>query len=224
MPASDTKERILDSAEELFAEHGYDATSLRAVTAAAEVNLAAVNYHFGSKQGLYRAVFERRVDPLNRERLRMMDVAESEAGPEGVIPLRRILEAFFGPPLRMSARGDDGWSRFLQIVGRMNSTSGEHVHALRQVFHQIEERFFPAIAAALPHLRPADLIWRMHFLIGSMCTLFADPKRITIVSDGLCDSEDPEESVAQLVAFAEGALQGPIAEAEVDVAAEEEVR
>src|SRR5947208_16884641 len=67
--AAATKERILDSAESLFMEHGFEATSLRSITAAAAVNLAAVNYHFGSKEELFQAVLTRRLDPMNHARL-----------------------------------------------------------------------------------------------------------------------------------------------------------
>ncbi len=214
MPRTATKDRILDAAERLFAEHGYDRTSLRALTAAAEVNLAAVHYHFGSKEGLYRAVFERRVDPINRERLAQLDRAEAAAGAEPV-PLRTLLEAFLGPPFALSAREDAGFRRFLQIVARMHSSTGAHALALRDVFHEVQRRFFPAFLRTLPHLDERDLFWRIHLLLGGMLTLFADPHRLRVMSAGRCDSADPEEALDELLAFATGALEAPAVAARV---------
>src|SRR4051812_43041858 len=78
--SADTKTRILDAAEQLFMEHGFEATSLRQLTAAASVNLAAVNYHFGTKEELFQAVLTRRLDPMNQERIELLDRVEREAG------------------------------------------------------------------------------------------------------------------------------------------------
>src|ERR1700682_6647964 len=75
-----TKARILDAAEALFMEHGFEATSLRTITAAAGANLAAVNYHFGTKEELFEAVLARRLDPMNQERIDLLDKVEREAG------------------------------------------------------------------------------------------------------------------------------------------------
>ena len=112
MPASDTKERILDAAEELFAESSYDSTSLRGVTRAADVNLAAVHYHFGSKQALYEAVVTRRVSDVNRDRLERLAALERAAG-GGSIPIEALVEALIaGEPGRAAeiVEASDIWS------------------------------------------------------------------------------------------------------------------
>src|ERR1700752_4970176 len=96
-----TKARILDAAEALFMEHGFEATSLRAITASAGVNLAAVNYHFGSKEELFQAVPTRRLAPMNQERLDLLSELEREAGTDA-LPCDRILEAMFIPALRLA--------------------------------------------------------------------------------------------------------------------------
>ncbi|HED66329.1 MAG TPA: TetR/AcrR family transcriptional regulator [Planctomycetes bacterium] len=207
--SSTTKEKILDAAEELFSELGYDATSLRAVTKTAGVNLAAVNYHCGSKLGLFRAIFERRIGPLNRERLAALERARERVGEGKVIPLGEVLRAFFEAPVRMAAREDPGFRRFLRIAGRMQSASGDHANALVPVFAEVREHFHAALRAALPHLDDRDFSWRLHLLIGAMCTLFADPQRIAILSQGHCDPENPDEVLAQLIAFGKGALGAP---------------
>ena len=97
----DTKEKMLRAAESLFSEHGFTATSVRMITAEADVNLAAMHYHFGSKEKLIIELFAWRLDPLNRERLELLDQFEAEAGEEPPA-LERILEAFVGPPIRLS--------------------------------------------------------------------------------------------------------------------------
>ena len=113
MKPPSTKDRILDAAEELFASQGYDATSLRGLTQAAEVNLAAVNYHFGSKRKLFQAVFERRVGPINRERLALLEARE-DRGPEPP-SVEELLQILIGPALRLRAGGGQGSRRFLEL-------------------------------------------------------------------------------------------------------------
>jgi len=203
-----TKNRILDTAERLFAELGYDATSLRQVTREAEVNLAAVHYHFGGKIPLLRAVFERRVDRINLDRLAQLEAVEATAG-DAPAPLEGVLEAFLGPPLRYTVPQEEGWHHFMVLVGRLNTSSGEAFDAVKDVFQEVRGRFFPAIRRAVPGLPPEELAWRVHFLIGSMCTLVADPARIEAFSMGACRGDDPEESLRQLVTFAAAGLRAP---------------
>src|SRR6476619_3946953 len=102
----DTRESLLDAAESLFSEHGIQAASLRAITQQAGANLAAVHYHFGSKEGLVRAVFSRRLEPMNSERLRMLDAADLER--EDGRSLEEVLCAFLAPPLRRMRESADG--------------------------------------------------------------------------------------------------------------------
>lgn len=207
MATPDTKDRILDAAEELFAAQGFDGTSLRAVTRAAEVNLAAVNYHFGHKLGLFQAVFERRVAPINAERLARLDQLEAQ----GSAPhLEELLEVLLLPALRLAKGADPGFARFLQILGRSNSVTGEHAQTIRRVFAEVQRRFFPLLQAALPGIPPEVLFWRLHFVIGALCTQLSDPGRLAIVSGGLCSSADPDVVAQQLVAFAVGGLRAPV--------------
>jgi AcrR family transcriptional regulator len=208
MSSATTKDRILDAAEHLFAVQGYDATSLRAVTGEADVNLAAVHYHFGGKLQLFQAVCERRVGHINRERIRLLGEVEKEAGAGGP-SLEALLEALFAPTVRLFDARGEGHARFAQLMGRVHSSASEHGVALKGVFQEVRDRFVPALLRVLPHLRPPDLMWRMHFLIGAMCTHLADPNRIYVSSDGQCAADDPEESLRQLVAFAAGALRAP---------------
>lgn len=208
MAQSNTQDRILDAAEVLFAEHGYDGTSLRAITGAAGVNVAAVHYHFGGKLALFVALFERRVGPINAERLERLDRLE-ERGAAAPPALAELLEAFLGPAVRLSRRPDLGAHRFVRIVGRVHAAPGEHVDAIKDVFSEVQRRFFPAFARAAPHLTEADLYWRLHLVFGAMCSVLADPLRLERWSEGRCRSTDPDEALAQLVTVATAALQAP---------------
>src|SRR5438045_7607516 len=116
-PKIDTKQRILDSAERLFAEHGFEGTSLRTIIADAKVNLAAIHYHYRSKEALLDAVIFRRLEPINRERLRLL--AECEAG-VGPLSLEGVLEAFFAPAVRVGADPICG-KIFCRLIGRIFS-------------------------------------------------------------------------------------------------------
>ena len=108
-------------------------------------------------------------------------------------------------PILRSAQGDEGYARFLRIVGHTWSAPGEQLPAVRAVFQEIHDRFFPALLAALPQLEPPDLYWRMHMIIGGMCAFLSDPGRIHMLSDGACDVSDAPHVVRQFVQFASGA-------------------
>src|SRR4051794_12129949 len=113
----DTKARILKVAERLFMEHGFSATSLRMITGEAKVNLASVNYHFGSKEALIEAVFTRRLAPLNEERVRQLDLLEKAA--EGsALTVEQIVEAFVMSALRMGEDLSETGTVFLRLLGR----------------------------------------------------------------------------------------------------------
>src|SRR5437868_10883477 len=112
---ADTKQRILDVAEQLFADNGFAGTSLRRIIAAAEVNLAAVHYHFRSKESLLEAVLMRRMVPLNDERLALLNQLEQEARGEGA-DLEEILVAFIGPPMRLILNPSGGGKVFGKLI------------------------------------------------------------------------------------------------------------
>src|SRR5580704_11940240 len=112
-PRVDTKQRILDSAERLFATHGFEGTSLRTIIADAQVNLAAIHYHYHSKEALLDAVLARRLQPINRERLEKLEKCGENA------PLEAILEAFVAPAVRVSANPELGGKNFVRLMGRI---------------------------------------------------------------------------------------------------------
>ena len=160
----DTKERILDTAERLFAANGYSATSLRSIIAAAGVNLASVHYHFHNKEALLDAVIRRRVEPINRERLELLDRLEQQAG-EGPPPsIGPVLMALVGPPMRMAREPE--FADFVHLMGRILTESDPGV--IRKHFGETFQRFMGAIARALPFVPPDELLLRAHLAMGAM--------------------------------------------------------
>lgn len=204
-----TKQRILDAAERLFAERGFAATSLRSITAAAGVNLAAVNYHFRSKEALLEAVFARRLAPLNQKRLELLDACEARAG-QGRLPLEAVIEAFFAPVLRLGGELAQGGRYFQRLMGRMYAEPGEHVGSiLKGQFAAVAARFTQALRRALPKLPPVELMWRIHFMIGAMAHTLAGVHYLEVFSGGLCDPSDVEGTIRRLGAFLAAGLKAP---------------
>jgi AcrR family transcriptional regulator len=197
-PVADTRERLLDAAEALFAEHGFEGASLRAITSRARTNLAAANYHFRSKEALLDAVIDRRIGPVNAERLERLDELEGATG--RAVELEELLEAFVGPALRL-ASDPRGGATFMRLVGRMLAESGELWQRFIARMLPIRERFAAALARALPDLPRAELAWRMHFTAGAMVGTMSDHCRLREISGGLCDPEDAQGTIRRIVPF-----------------------
>lgn len=222
MGSPDTKARILDAAEQLFAEKGVAATSLRELTRAAGVNLAAVHYHFGPKEDVLRAAFERRIGPVNAERLRRLDALEARTG--GAPPaVEDVLEAFLAPALALADSPDEGARACLRLIARLHAEPTAFGAWLMDVFAEIERRFLPVLARSLPHLDRATLLWRLHFVLGTMSISLTDPLRVERLSRGLCDPGDGEVLLRQLVSFSAAGLRSP-APAAVDASSTGEAR
>ena len=202
MTKADTRQKILDSAEVLFAEHGFGEVSVRQVVQAAEVNVASIHYYFGSKDALIEEVLSRRLAPLNEERLRLLTEFESAAEKEsGVLSLEDVLYALIGPAIRLS-RENDGGGYFIRLVGRLFAEPSESVQTmLKSRFKELFIRFNGALTATLPKVKKRDLFWRMHFVLGAMSLTLCDRNRPAVWSEGVCDPEDLEEVIAQLVTF-----------------------
>lgn len=168
MTEQDTKSRILDAAEMMFAEYGFAGASLRSITNEAGVNLAAVNYHFGSKEALLIETLGRRLEPLNLERMQMLDALEAESG-ESPPELEKILEAFLYPTFRrLEAWGDDG-AKFLRLAGKMHLDANEEIRSLLiRHFDEVFHRFLHAIQRSIPELEIIPMAVGIHYLVGAM--------------------------------------------------------
>lgn len=207
MAKRSTKDRIMDAAEALFALNGSSGASLRAITRRAKVNLAAVHYHFGSKDRLLEAVLARRLLPLNAERIRRLETYQMEAGRKKV-RLENIIEAMVGPALRLSRDENKGGRIFMRLLGRLVLEPDARIqNLLTGQFETVLKKFMPSLTVALPHLSPEDFFWRLHFLVGSMAHTMADSERIRLISGGMCDPDDTEGTVQCLVTFLCGGLR-----------------
>lgn len=213
----DTPERILDTAEKLFMAHGYDGTSMRMVTTEAEVNLAAVNYHFGSKEGLMQAVFRRRLTWLNRERVRLLDAMEEKA--EGA-PLRpsQVLEAFFGTLLAIGEDEKLGGMTFLRLLGRTLTEPADFIRAFfAEEYAEVVERYKEALYRALPDVPRIEIAWRFNFMLGAMSYAIAGTDALRIVGRMDLSARESEREIAlalrkRLIPFLLGGLRAPLAD------------
>lgn len=213
MPAfeSRTRERLLKAAEQLFLDHGYDGTSARMITTAARANLAAVNYHFGGKEGLFQAMLARRLDALHEERLALLGAYQRIAGARA-LSCERILSALFVPALRLARDPRRGGPDFLRLLGRAYVDPSP---ALRTF---LSERYAPSIARfkdafgrALPGIAPRELTWRLHFMMGALAYTLAGAdawKLIAAVSPP--DGANDQLLLRRLAPFLIAGLQAPL--------------
>lgn len=199
-PGALTRERILEAAGEMFAERGIEAVSLRELTLKAGVNLAAVHYHFGSKEGVLAEVFARSSRPIVKWRLELLSAVEKDDS--GLPNLEQILESFLRPALQAGRRQNES---FMQLRARLALERNDSVRRiLGAAFDSSSRQFIAALAEALPELPSDELYWRFHFMIGSMFYTMADPGRIQTLSDGACDPGDTEVALRRMVAVFAG--------------------
>ncbi len=162
----DTKTKIIDAAEELFSKDGIGVTSLRTVIAKANVNIAAIHYHFGSKKELITAVYARRIKPINIERLEKLEDLIEQSG-DSAPAVVNIIDAFLAPILNCSFVNKKERARAIGLFGKLHTESNELEHIV-DLFKDVLEQFMRAISLALPHLSKSDLVWRFMFMIGVM--------------------------------------------------------
>jgi len=203
-----TKDRILDAAERLFSRDGIEATSLRGITTEAGVNLAAVNYHFQSKDALIRAVIARRVVPVNARRLALLDECERAAG-NGPLPLEAVLDAFVRPvvEIKMSHARE-----FTPLMGRMYTEPEFAERLYKDHMAPVASRFIEAYQRALPDVDRVEVLWRMHFSMGALAHTMAAGHVLRLFSDGQCDPSDVEGTLRRLKAFMIAGLTAPATE------------
>ena len=196
-----TTAQVLTAAERLFALHGFQNVSVRDITAEAGVNLASVNYHFGSKDALLFEIFRRRTAELNRDRARMLHEASDRHG--GKPPVREILRALFEPPLRWSTPENDRRIS-VQFIIRARSEGTEAMREVLRTDVSHLRRFADALLAARPELPPEDVYWRLHFCLGMIHNnRFAEFDRLHHLSEGLTREGDIEAFLTRMLDFAE---------------------
>jgi AcrR family transcriptional regulator len=210
-PPHETRTRILDAAEELFMQHGFEGTSMRLLTARASANLAAVNYHFGSKDALIEAVFRRRLDPMNAARVAALEQLEKDAGGRALAP-EAIIRAFVGASLRMIEDAKHGGRNFIRLLGRTYTDPQKHIRSLiGQLYAPAMERFKSAFERALPQMPRDELVWRIHFMFGTLAYTLAATDTVQLIAG--CKPEDRYDArllEARLTAFLGAGLLAPL--------------
>lgn len=198
---NETKRAVLDAAERLFASHGFNATSLRAITGEAQANLGAVNYHFASKDELILAVLRRRMKPLNAERVALLDQFEAEAKGKP-LTIEKILEALFRPPTELVARNAKGGRYFIRLMGLCLAEPGAFLRSLvQEEFAEKNRRFHAAIRSSLPYLSSDEVHWRLHFAHGVFLHTIANAHVLELSSGRRCRVADVEGTLARMIDF-----------------------
>ena len=211
---ADTRERILDAGERLFMAHGYEGTSMRLITSEAAVNLAAVNYHFGSKESLIQEVFRRRLDWLNEERMRVLVEMEDAAAGNPLKP-SQIVDGFFGTLLRMADDEERGGVTFLHLLGRTLTEPSEFIRTfLAHEYATVMDRYKEAFFKALPDVPKAEIVWRFHFMLGATSYAIAGTDALRLVTDWQIEEADAVDRIDRLVprlmSFLLGGLRAPL--------------
>ncbi|AUL17895.1 TetR/AcrR family transcriptional regulator [Bordetella bronchiseptica] len=216
LKSTSTREIILETAEQLFAQQGHDGTSMRQITSAAGVNLAAVNYHFGSKEALVQAVLKRRLEEVNRERLRLLDELEAAAGGAPLKP-SQIVDAFFGTLLRLAASPDHAGKSFLPLLERTMTDPSGFIRALfAEEYADVMERYKNALFAALPGVPRAEIMWRFQFMLGATSYAIMGTDTLRFVTGWTFDQAEPPDNphwlLPRLLSFLLGGLRAPLPE------------
>lgn len=206
----DTKTRILDAAEKAIIEHGADRATLRMITAEAHVNLAAINYHFGSKENLVDEIFAKYIWPMEEDRIRRLEKAEAEAGDAGP-ELETIIRCYLEPFLDFIEKHPD----HNHILFQLHKPSGSWKRFRWQAYRLIEpglNRFFKALSRALPDMPRESLLARMAFMLSSI-TLLLNNYWIVWEFQTLFDlSYTPRQLVDELVAYTAAGFRGELAD------------
>ena len=206
MPSDQTRSAILAAAERLYADRGFGDVTLRDIVAEANVNLAAVNYHFGSKDELIAELFVTRSLQLNRERLQELRAAEERGG--GCAEIADILRALVGPTLRGCLGPENARSTAARFMIRVNIEAVPAIRRIRNREIDHLRKFIAAMRRSLPGMSDVELYWGLHFALAMAQQTVRDSERLTKLSEGKCDLDDVEGVIARVVDVAVMALSG----------------
>jgi AcrR family transcriptional regulator len=205
---SEARVRILDAAEQLFTEHGFAATSVRKITAAAGVPLALVNYHFGSKQGLMEAVYARALGQSGAQRLSYLDRLEREASGQA-IPVARLVDAFIESAMRLDRKDSLPGAVFKQLIGRAFYEPGAESFFPAE-YRDLVDRYKRAFTRALPHLAEAEVVWRMYFFVGLVAYVMAGKDVMRMLElDAVAGHTDLSDAMERLRPFVTAGFEAP---------------
>lgn len=211
-PAAEaSRTRILDAAERLFSGRGLEGVSVREIAAAAGLDLAMINYHFGSKLGLYRAVFRRRIDGLTEQRLGGLEKVLAARGNEPP-RLEDLVYALVAPNIRLRSDPALGGVPFARLIVREVTDPNERERGIMsEAFDETTYRYVEALAMIFPSAPRAELLWAYQIAIGTVVQTMASTGRLEHLSRGACDTSDPEAVLERLVPFVVSGIEGCLA-------------
>ena len=196
----DTRESILDAAEDLFSKHGFYGVTIREVAREAGVDTALVHYYFGAKRDLFDAVFLRRAEVWNNERVEAINrYAKAHASS---MTLEGLLRAFLEPPFQWSLKGGPGWKHYSALVAQTNANPTFGGETMARYYDPAIRRLIELIKRVLPDAREVDLYWAYHNLSGALTLTLGETGRLDRLSGGLCRSGDLESACDYMVRFA----------------------
>jgi AcrR family transcriptional regulator len=216
-PESGSKRKLLDSAEQLFADKGFEAVSVRDITGLAKTNVAAVNYHFGSREALLGMVMMRYMIPVTQERLARLETLERKWSGKSV-PLEEIIEALVRPLITQVRKSELSERLFYKLIGRIFAQQGDQLSApIEEQLRQVIDRFTRAFAKTLPTLIPEDLVWRMHFMAGGMIHMLTHQDVLNRLTGGSSGAPSMEAILSRFIRFvAAGLREGAATEGPVE--------
>lgn len=201
MAGESTRAAILDAAERVFANRGFDGATMRSIAEAAAVNQGLIHYHFDSKERLYSEVFARRAGDINDRRIERLEWLFAEAEP-GMPSLEKVIEALLRPTIELGrdpARGGRHYAKLLAAAA--NATDLRSIRLIRRQYDGIASRFIEAIRRVLPGIDQADAVWGYLSAIGIAIPLMARTGRAAELSEGVCDDEDVASVLERTVLF-----------------------
>lgn len=204
-----TKNKILDAAESLFADKGFNGTSLREITSLAEVNLAAVNYHFGSKKELIKAVMSRYMNELSPNlQASLLVICQQETKPT----LHEVFSAFIEPLLSLNVFRENGTSNFLQLLGRGYTDSQGFLRwFLTTQYPEVITNFVTAVQRAYPELSAEDIFWRLHFTMGTVIfTMSSSDALMDIAKNDFEQDVDIADVICKVIPFVASGVGAPL--------------
>jgi AcrR family transcriptional regulator len=197
--APDMRDRILDAAEEHFSRHGFWGVTIREVAQEAKVDTALLHYYFETKRGLFDAVFARRAEIVNQERIDSIDAYVAQAGEN--ITAEGVIDAFLQPILKRAAQGDQRWHNYFALIAQVNNTPAWGGETMGRTFDAVIQRLVAALRKALPDASEQDLYWSYHFLSGALTLTLSQTGRIDRLSNGVCKSNDFDSIRARMTPF-----------------------
>ena len=186
-----TRERILNAAEELFAQHGFDGVTVRQIMRKAGADVALAYYHFKSKRDLFDAVLLRHAEVLNEIRLRALEEVEARHTDDQP-SVEEIIAAFTNPLLQLLVEDHEKWKHYFALIAQINNSPEWGGELMTRFFDPLVKRFLEALRRAKPEWSEAEIYWSYHFLSGALTLTFAETGRIDNLSGGLCRSTDME--------------------------------